>query len=162
MDVGDDFDLTLQVYFCIIKESTFKCKFEDFYSDEPDGKLHKQKQKQFIDNLLLEVNKIEEILIEQMDKTRRQDQGDLKEKVELSSTPKGPWTYDFSVRDLSDSLKEYFEYTPDEEERKHEYGFFRAIQQCIDSAEKIMDREIEPYDIDHVWLANWECSVTVD
>ena len=87
---GDDFDFNIAGLLLYYWENTFHCKFEDFYIDGPDERLHKIKQKQFIGNLLLEANKLKKSLSEKMEKTRRQKWGELREKVELSSTPKGP------------------------------------------------------------------------
>lgn len=63
------------------------------------------------------------------------------------------WRTEVSGADLSDALREYFPAFEDPDARRTEFGFFRPIQECLDTASFHEGTTLTPFDVAHVWMA---------
>ncbi|WPL11048.1 MULTISPECIES: Hsp70 family protein [Thiorhodovibrio] len=70
---------------------------------------------------------------------------------ELGYVPE--WRTEFSGTDLRDALQEYFPRVDDPDARRSELGFFRPIQESLDTASVHEKLELGPLDVTKVWMA---------
>ena len=147
---GDDFDFNIAGLLLYRWEQHFQCSFDDW--NEKENKLSKL-QKIFVTELLSEASKLKTKLSTKMNQSPRSGWVSAEETVVLPDTPKGAWSYSFTGLDLINSLREFFPFSGDPTDRLQEFGFYRAIQECLNSANSILDYPLETFDIDKVWLA---------
>ena len=70
-----------------------------------------------------------------------------------------PWRTEVSGADLVDALREYFPPANDPDSRRSEFGFFRPIQECLDTASVHEGADLQPTDATKVWMAGGSASL---
>lgn len=78
----------------------------------------------------------------------------VKQPVILTHTPDGrPWKTEINGKEMSLALRRFFTIHPDEQSRRDEHTFLKPIQECLTSAARVTGSDVDPKEIDHVWLA---------
>lgn len=82
------------------------------------------------------------------------------ESVTITEFPElSPWRTEVSGGDLVDALREYFPVVDNPDARRSEFGFFRPIQECLDTASVHEGTALRPYDVTQVWMAGGSASL---
>ena len=82
------------------------------------------------------------------------------ESVSVTEFPDIPaWRTEVTGGDLRDALQEFFPRVDDPDARRSEFGFFKPIQECLDTASIHEGVELGPLDVSHVWMAGGSASL---
>ncbi|MFY9976100.1 MAG: Hsp70 family protein, partial [Chromatiaceae bacterium] len=77
--------------------------------------------------------------------------------TEVANLP--DWRTEFSGSDLRDALQEFFPRVDDPDARRSEFGFFRPIQESLDTASVHEHVDLGPLDVTKIWMAGGSASL---
>lgn len=84
----------------------------------------------------------------------------IRESVVFTEFPDiAPWRTELSGRDLVNALYEYFPALDNPNALRSEFGFFRPIQECLDTASLHEGSQLGPFDVASVWMAGGSASL---
>lgn len=129
---------------------------------KPENGKERQKQKILFSEMLKSAEEAKKRISEKLinKKISHRDQENIYEQIIIRNTPDGKeWISTLSLPELKTALQEFFPFSKDRRQREEEYSFFKAIQQCIDSAKSITGSELTDEDIDRVYIAGGSSSL---
>ena len=160
---GDDFDLSIAGLLLHRWESDFDTKLSEYSLKVEDSTRLKSSPQQRIlcGHLLRLARELKNSLSQQMAQTSKTEWLTLSKQILPFDTPAGKWSYTFTGEDLLNSLMEYFEQVNNRDLASEHFSFFRAIHQCLKSAEDILNHPFNETDVEKVWLAGGSAQLPI-